>query len=95
MASSGNFQRTLDRFKISLSPDEIEDFQFSSLADVHNVIDKVQEDQKLTKTMMNLPRIQCFLETMDQFGKVVEIFLNNSMFVSYVWVRASTVLHTL
>jgi hypothetical protein len=35
--------------------------------------------------MMNLSRIRSCLEAMDQFGKVIEIFLNVSDAVAFVW----------
>ena len=34
---------------------------------------------------MNLSRIQSFLEAMNQFGKVVEMFLNVSEAVAFIW----------
>lgn len=36
--------------------------------------------------MRNIARIQSFLEAIDQFGKVMEVFLNTTAFVAYVWV---------
>ena len=34
---------------------------------------------------MNLSRILGFLEAMNQFGKVVEVFLNTSDILAFVW----------
>jgi len=35
--------------------------------------------------MMNLTRIQAFLEGMEQFGKIIDIFPNTSPVVAFVW----------
>jgi hypothetical protein len=32
-------------------------------------------------------KLEAFLEAMDQFGQVVEVFLNSTPFLCYVWVR--------
>lgn len=37
--------------------------------------------------MMNLVRLESFLEAMDQFGNVIDAFLNASLFVGFVWGR--------
>lgn len=34
---------------------------------------------------MNLTRIQRFLEGMEQLGKVIDIFLNTSEVLAFVW----------
>jgi hypothetical protein len=34
---------------------------------------------------MNLTRIRRFLEAMDQYGKVIEVFLNDSSMLCVVW----------
>jgi hypothetical protein len=79
------FQMTLASFKTRLTPQEQDDFRFATLEDVRKVIDSIQNEQESLKTMMNMSRIQSFLEAMEQFGKVIEVFLNVSDFVAFVW----------
>src|SRR5437016_3605034 len=79
------FQTTLSNFKKRLTQKEQDDFQFTTLEDVRKVIARIQHEQDGLKTMMNLPRIQSFLEAMDQFSRVIEVFLNASDFVAFVW----------
>jgi hypothetical protein len=45
--------------------------------------DKVEQGRR--KELMNLTRIQRFLEAMDQYGKVIEVFLNASSTLCFVW----------
>jgi hypothetical protein len=79
------FQTTLDKFKTRLSPRELNDFQFTSLEDVQRTILQIQDVQDTRKTMMDMSRIQSFLEAMNEFGKVIEVFLNVSDFVAFIW----------
>ena len=91
-----SFQGALKRMVDSLSPAEKEDFQFTTLEDVHLEIAKIQEAQGSERRLRNLPRIKGFLEAMEQFGKVVEVFLNVSDVVAFVWVcRQALVFHIL
>lgn len=86
MASSrDSFRETLSSFKKRLTQNELHDFQFATLEDVRLEMARIQAAQASRKEMMNMPRIQSFLEAMDQFGKVIEVFLNTSEFVAFVW----------
>lgn len=84
------FRNVLSRFKLGLNQDEVEDFQFSTLEDIHKVIGDLQAEQGRQKKMMNLSRIQAFLEAMEQYGRVIEVFLNSTEFLAFVWVCHST-----
>lgn len=48
-------------------------------------IDRVQVEQEKTKKLMDLYRIQGCLEALKQLGQVVEIFVNVSDCVAFVW----------
>ena len=89
MAATGNdrgFERALARFRSHLSPAEQEEFSITSLADVQETIAHIQEVQGSKKKMRNLTRIKAFLEAMEQYGKIVEVFLNASDILAFVWV---------
>jgi len=81
------FHDVLERFKDSLSDGDREDFQFTTLDDLQGVIATIQDKQASEKKMRNLTRLKKFLEAMDEYGKVIEIFLNSSQFIAFVWVR--------
>ena len=80
------FENILARFVVGLDKDEVDDFQFSTLDDIHNVIEDLQHKQARSRRMMNLPRIRSFLEAMKQYGEVIEVFLNATKFLAFVWV---------
>jgi uncharacterized protein YpuA (DUF1002 family) len=61
------------------------DFTFTKFNDVRNTVLRIQNDLDHLKSMMNLTRIQSFLEAMEQFSKVTEVFLNVSNFLCFIW----------
>ena len=89
MATTGNetgFQRALTRFKSHLSPAEQEKFHVTRLEDVQETIAHIQASQGSERKMRNLTRIRAFVEAMEQYGKVVEVFVNVSDIIAFVWV---------
>lgn len=89
MAGTGNggaFQRALARFKSQLSLREQEKFGVTSLEDVQDTIAQIQSAQGSKRRMRNLTRLKGFIEAMEQYGQIVEVFLNVSEFIAFVWV---------
>jgi hypothetical protein len=84
-AARGSFEIILADFKKNLTPGEVQDFQFVTLNDVRETALRIQKDQENLKTLMNMARLESFLEAMKQFGKVIEVFGNSSIFVAFVW----------
>jgi molecular chaperone GrpE (heat shock protein) len=84
-STEDTFEAILSDFKKRLTPKELEDFQITTLQDVRETALRIQRDQEIVKKMMNMTRIESFLEAMDQFSKVIEVFLNASMFVAFIW----------
>jgi hypothetical protein len=85
MNAVGSFEVVLEDFKSHLTPKERQDFQFVTLNDVRETALRIQREQEHLKTMMNMARLESFLEAMNQFGKVVEVFANANVFVAFVW----------
>ena len=80
------FCQALSRFTASLTAKEEDQFRFTSLDDVRQAASRIQHDQAARRDMMNLTRIEAFLEGMDQYGRVAEVFLSASPIVAFVWV---------
>lgn len=80
-----NFKHVLAKFTTRLTKQELNDFKFSSLEDVLASVQSIQAEQGRRKEMMNLTRIQRFLEAMGQYGQVIEVFLNTSSILCFVW----------
>ena len=89
MAGTGNssaFRRALTRFKSQLSPEEQEKFGVTTLKDLQETIAQIQSAQGSEKRMRNLTRLKGFIEAMEQYSKIVEVFLNVSEIIAFVWV---------
>jgi hypothetical protein len=79
------FQRAFDKTSKTFTPAELDTFKSSSLESVHLMLLEIQEAHAKGKTKMNLRRANAFLDAMDQYGKVTEVFLNSSQIMGFVW----------
>ncbi|KAF2492844.1 ankyrin [Lophium mytilinum] len=82
---TAQFNRVLSDFKHELSQDEVDDFKFINSDDLKKAVHRLQEQQKSEKRMQNLRRLSSFLEAMDQFDKVVSVFLNATDYLGFIW----------
>jgi len=82
---SNAFRSAVLRFRARLSGDKLTDFKNTTHEELVHEIMRIQQEQENNKNMINLSRIQSFLEAMDQFGKTIEVFLNVSDAVAFVW----------
>jgi hypothetical protein len=83
---NGGFHRVLSRFKDNLSDRYKSEFQSVNISDVYNALDLIQRQQEKKGTLRNLRRLRPFLDAIDQLSKVLDIFINSSEFISYIWV---------
>jgi hypothetical protein len=83
------FQTALDevlnKFKKRLKNHELQKFEGTTLKDIEITLSDIQKRQDAQRELRNLTRIQGFLDAMEQFGKVVEVFANSSNMVAFVW----------
>jgi hypothetical protein len=84
-ALEDDFKQVLADFKKRLKPNELAKFAFTSLNDLELATKDLQEKQKKTKTSQNLTRIQPFLQAMMQYKEIIEVFLNASSMLCFVW----------
>jgi len=73
--SPDSFRRALANFKAHLSQDEEEEFHLTSLKDLKITINAIQRKQASEKTMQNLRELSVFLEGMEQYTNLIELFL--------------------
>ena len=79
------FEDALGDFKKSLSQKELAQFQCVDFKVVEDTIKSIECDQKGKKKMLNLARIKSFLDAMNQYGKIIEVFI-----IAYIWVSSWT-----
>jgi len=81
-----SFRRALQQFKEHIKGSESEQFQFTDLATLKASMKEIQDEQASKSRMRNMNRLRKFLDGMEQYEKLIEVFLNASEFVAFVWV---------
>lgn len=84
-SSSSKIANAIRQFKSRLRGDELIITQNTTVDDLRRDMRRVQAEQEGRRDLRNMRRIQGCIEAMDQFGKVIEVFLNVSDAVAYVW----------
>jgi hypothetical protein len=89
MASPCAFQDAIKNFRSTagLTQAELKDFSQTSLSELKRCIATIQNDQRASRKLRYLKRLGPFLETMERYGKIIEVFLNVSDVIAFVWVR--------
>ncbi|OAL34641.1 hypothetical protein AYO20_06058 [Fonsecaea nubica] len=79
------FQLELTKFKSRLTGKQLQSFEFASLEQVEVEVNNIQRRQDTQRGLRNLTRIRRFIEAMEQFGKIIEVFVNTSDVLAFVW----------
>jgi transposase len=79
------FTKALYAFRRRLSAEELDKFKNTTYEELVEELVLLQKKQEKNKEMVNLARIQAFLEGMQQLGKTIEVFLNINEVVCFVW----------
>lgn len=82
------FEIALEDFKrnAQLGPDEVKEFRFADLNSLRSTIKRIQADQEGKRRMRNMKRLEPFLQTMEQYGHTIDVFVNTSEVLAFVWV---------
>ncbi|OAP56381.1 hypothetical protein AYL99_09560 [Fonsecaea erecta] len=84
-AASRIFEDELRKFKNRLDGKQLRGFECTSLKNVEDALEDIQKRQEAQRELRNLTRIRRFLEAIEQFGRVIEVFTNSSQYVGYLW----------
>lgn len=79
------FKNALTAFRNRMTPEELAMFRTTEYNQFCDELDHVQEEQMKRKELMNLSRIQGFLEGMHHLGKTIEVFVNAADMVAFIW----------
>jgi len=94
-SQESEFTRTLRDFEKNLTDEQRDDFKFSTLDDLRATISTIQSKQGSERNMRNFTRMRAFLEAIEQYGKVIEVFANSSIFVAFIWVSPTPIYSTI
>lgn len=82
------FSSVLSAFRLRLTPQDINDFQSTTLEDLKEEITKIQRTQAQRRGFRNLAKIRPFLNGIEQYSKVIEVFVNvKPAIMAFIWVR--------
>ena len=87
LAASGLLSHPMLRRK--LTPKEIQDFKLTTLDELRGVIQDIQKRGVQNGHLQCLTRMKPFISAMQDYGKIVEVFLNTSDILCFVWVRGN------
>lgn len=89
-ATEREFLQAIADFKTNsnLSQKELQNFQITKLNDLEAAMSQLQQRQSQTKRLRYMKRLEPFLETMKDYGKVIEVFVNTSDILAFVWVSS-------
>lgn len=90
MNPSAIFESALSEFRAKLTSSEEKDFEMTRLDDLWQLVNKLQKDQESRRSMQFMRRLEPFLRRMEDYGKVIEVFLNASNFIAFIWVGSIT-----
>lgn len=93
-AIRSDFERAVDAFRKSADLDEAEmaDFELTDLQALLQAINSIQNKQAQNRRLMYMKRLEPFLKTMEDYGKILEVFLSTSIFIAFVWVVIKSVI---
>jgi DNA-binding Lrp family transcriptional regulator len=80
-----DFKKVLTEFTKKLKPEELAGFRVTTLVELEKAAYDLQEAQRKTKTARNLKKIEPFLQAMSQYKGVIEVFLNTSSLLCFIW----------
>ena len=86
---SSIFQKALDNFKSDLSQEEQDEITYTTLPALKKCIRSIQNDHWKARDSKNMDRLRHFLEGLEQYSKVIEVFTNASAILCFVWVCIS------
>lgn len=88
-----DFNLFLDKFKTTakLTSQQALTFQNTTVDDVKSTIASIQQKQISSGRQQWIRRLEPFLSSMEQYGKVIEVFLNASEALAFIWVRQAFV----
>lgn len=82
------FSRVLSAFRSRLSRQDRADFELTTFKDLQNAIDEVQKAQAQRRGYRNLNKIRPFLNGLQQYSRVIEVFVNAKPdIMAFIWVR--------
>lgn len=86
IAMALDIREAFGRLKDSISSEDAQDFQSTTLQDVRSAVHKIEQQQAQRRSLRNMGRIEPFLKFMDNYSRVIEVFCQGFSPMAWVWV---------
>jgi len=80
------FHKAVNKFQATISRQDYDEMRCTTLQDLQLCILDIQNKHASGRRTRNMTRLKNFLDAMEQYGKVIEVFLNASPVLCFVWV---------
>ncbi|KAJ6104354.1 hypothetical protein N7523_010674 [Penicillium sp. IBT 18751x] len=84
-SQSSALEHVLATFKTKIDPKLASEFEMTTLADLKRALTSIQRKHASERRVRNMGWLSRFLDAMDQYEKVIEVFLNVTDVLAFVW----------
>lgn len=74
------------RFRKDLNAEDDEAIRTTSLDDVRAAIAQTETELASRQSLRNFDRLSPYINAIERYGKVIEVFCNSDPLVPYIWV---------
>jgi hypothetical protein len=79
------FDNILNTFERLFDQEQWLSFKKSSAFSLKRLLKKIQDEQKASKSIQNLRRMECYLKAIENLGKLMEEGLSMPDIICYIW----------
>ncbi|KAA6406931.1 MAG: hypothetical protein FRX48_09229 [Lasallia pustulata] len=80
------FSRILNSFKTHLSQEDVDRFKVATFNDLKSAVKDIQTEQAGRKSLRNLNKIRPYLDGLEQYAAVIEVFVNSKPdILAFIW----------
>lgn len=81
----GLFDNILNTFESRFDQEQWLGFKTTTAGSLKRLLRKIQDEQKASKSVQNLRRMECFLKAVENLGKLMEEALSMPDIICYIW----------
>lgn len=79
------FDVVLEKFLLDLTDREKTEFESTTFGDLEHAMANIQRKHSSQKKQQGMRRLEGFLEGMKEFDKIIQVFVNTSEVLAFVW----------
>lgn len=88
-AMLSKFSKILKSFMAQISPDDMDRFKVTTFSDLKSVVRDIQAEQARRKSLRNMTKIRPYLDGLNQYAAVIEVFVNSKPdILAFIWVSS-------